>query len=313
MKAVISTTQGVRILDRDQPRPAPHEVLVQVESIGMNRIDLVALRDPKGQVIGMEWSGEVVDAGSQVDALRVGDKVMCTGAGAYAEYAVADALRCVRLPPAVSSEKGAAMLLGLQTMHDALATHGGLKAGQSVLIQGAASCMGLIGMQMARLLGARCVLGTSRNPQHRAELAGFGCDVAVDSSQPAWHKAVLESTAGEGARITVDQVSGEAVNECLAATAIGGVLVNVGRLAGANAPFDFNLHALRRISYIGVTFRTRSRDEIRALNLKMADDMLVDLASIRVPIAGRFAFGQIDAALKALAAPDHLGKIVLSP
>src|SRR5205823_4283814 len=186
---------------------------------------------------------------SAVDSLQPGDSVMCTGTGAYAEFAVADALRCVRLPPAIASEKGASMLLGLQTMHDAIVTHGRLAKGGSVLFQGAASCMGIIGMQMAKVLGAAVVAGTSRNAAHRAELLAFGCDAAIDSTQPSWHQKVLEATGGLGANITVDQVSGEAVNEALAATAIRGTLVNVGRLGGASAAFDFNLHALRRISY----------------------------------------------------------------
>src|SRR5438034_6510655 len=145
MKAIISTPQGPRVTDRDTPEPAPHEVLVRVASIGMNRVDLLALRDPKDQVMGMEWAGEVMKAGSAVDSLQPGDSVMCTGTGAYAEFAVADALRCVRLPPAIASEKGASMLLGLQTMHDAIVTHGRLAKGDSVLFQGAASCMGIIG------------------------------------------------------------------------------------------------------------------------------------------------------------------------
>jgi NADPH2:quinone reductase len=313
MKAVVSTAEGVRVQEREVPIPATGEVLVRVEAIGMNRIDLLAVREPRNQVIGMEWAGKVAAVGPQVDTLQVGDRVMCTGAGAYAEYATADAHRCVQLPASVSSEQGAAMLLGLQTMHDALVTRGKLQPGNSVLIQGAASCMGLIGMQMAKLLGASMVLGTSRNARHRDELSQYSADAAVDSSQPGWYKSVLSATSGIGADITVDLVSGEAINECIAATAIGGTIVNVGRLAGKSASFDFNLHALRRIAYVGVTFRTRSRDEIRELNRSMREDMLPRLEAIRVPLAARFDFGRIDDALKQLAEPDHMGKVLLAP
>ena len=313
MRALLSTTSGVKLADIAPPMPGPQDILVSVKAIGMNRIDLAALRDPRNQVIGMEWAGEIVELGPQVKKFRVGDRVMCTGSGAYAEFAVADAERCCPVPEGMSWESAASLLLGLQTMHDALVTQGGFVKESSVLIQGAASCMGLIGMQMAAWMGASTVIGTSRNPAHRSELKKFGCDVAVDSSLPGWHQAVLEATRGKGASIVVDQVSGEAINECMAAAAIGGTVVNVGRLAGASGAFDFNLHALRRLSYVGVTFRTRSPEEVRTLNARMKADVVTLLPAITVPLAGRFGFDQARDALACLADSRHLGKVVLMP
>jgi NADPH2:quinone reductase len=312
MKAVISTTAGVQVAERPQPKPAAHEILVRVQAIGMNRADLAALREPRDQVMGMEWAGEVVEAGAEVKGMLPGDRVMCTGTGAYAEFAVADAQRCAVLPDHISWEHGASLMLGLQTMHDALVTHGGLNASSTVLMQGGASCMGIIGMQLARQLGAGKILGTSRNAEHRARLLEFGCDVAIDSSAANWEAAVLEATGGLGASIVVDQIAGEAINNCMAATAINGRIVNVGRLGGAFAKFDLNLHALRRLHFVGVTFRTRSREEIRTLNAAMKRDALPHLAAIKVPVAAHFDFARINDALACQADAQHFGKVVLT-
>src|SRR5690606_21481554 len=189
-------------------------------------------------------------------------------------------------------ETASSLLLGLQTMHDALVTQGGLRTGSTVLIQGATSCMGLIGMQLAKALGASCVMGTSRSSIPMSTLHAYGCGVRGATSEAGWPEAVLEATNEKGASIVVDLVSGEDTNQCMAAAAIGGRIINVGRLGGARAEFDFNLHALRRLSYMGVTFRTRSRDEIRVLNTRLRLDGAAPFYTTHLPVAARVAVGQ---------------------
>src|SRR4029453_6526666 len=98
----------------------------------------------------------------------------------------------------MSWEQAATLPIALQTMHDAVVTNGRLQAGESVLIQGASSGVGLMGMQIAKLKGARLVLGSSTNADRRTRLAEFGCDVPVDTSDPAWPDRVLEATGGGG-------------------------------------------------------------------------------------------------------------------
>ena len=101
------------------------------------------------------------------------------------------------------------------------------------------------------------VIGSSTDATRRGRLKEFGADLAVDSSDPGWVDQVLKATDGEGVDLIVDQVSGKVANQNLAATRIKGRIVNVGRLGGTHAEFNFDLHAARRINYIGVTFRTR--------------------------------------------------------
>jgi NADPH2:quinone reductase len=210
-------------------------------------------------------------------------------------------------------EQAATLPVALQTMHDAVVTNGGLKAGESILIQGASSGVGLMGMQIAKLMGAKLVLGSSTNAARRAKLAEFACDLAIDTSDPSWPDKVLEATGGKGVEVIVDQVSASVANGNLRACAILGRIVNVGRLGGAKGEFDFDLHALRRISYIGVTFRTRSLEEVREINRRMRADLwsAVEAGKLRLPIDRTFPLAEAPTALAHMKANAHFGKIVL--
>jgi NADPH:quinone reductase len=170
-------------------------------------------------------------------------------------------------------EDAATLPVALTTMHNAVVTNGALQAGQSVLIQGASSGVGLMAMQIARLKGASIVIGSSTDAARRGRLKQFGADLAVDSSDPGWVDQVLQATGGEGVDLIVDQVSGKVASQNLAAAKIKGRIVNVGRLGGTHADFNFDLHAARRISYIGVTFRTRSIEEIRDIFSEVRNDI----------------------------------------
>jgi NADPH2:quinone reductase len=315
MKAIVSTAEGAQLRDIAIPQPLPHEILVRVRAASLNRADLAGLAAKDGNVIGMEWAGEVVEAGAQASGWKPGDRVMCTGAGAYAEYAVTDAGRACRIPDAaLPFEEAGILTLALQAMHDALVTHGRLQPGQDALIHGASSGVGLMGLQIARLLGARRVIGTSTTAARRAALAEFGADLALDPAAADWHERVREFTGGRGVDVIVDQVTGKHFAQTMQTAAIGGRIVNLGRLGGAGGEFDFQLHALRRLTYTGVTFRTRSVEEIRALNARMLADLGGAIAErrLRLPIDSRFPLEDAGAALARMAANQHFGKIVLT-
>jgi NADPH2:quinone reductase len=302
MKAAIFAKQGLELRDVSQPQPKAGEVLVRVRYAGLNRRDLTRAPGDEGMIPGMDWAGERVDTG---------EAVMCMGAGGYAEYAVSSCV--LPVPRGVSLDQAAALPLALLTMHDAIVGNGRLKAGESVLIQGAASGVGLMGLQIARQLGASLIIGSSRNAAHRDKLREFGAGLAIDTSDARWVDEVLDATRGKGVDLVVDQVSGELFNATQKATAIRGRIVNVGRLGGMSAPFDFNLHALRRIDYIGVTFRTRSADEIREIARRMREDLWPALegGKLRLPVERVFPLGQAQAAQELMRSNRHFGKIVL--
>lgn len=322
MKAAVVTESGVQVKDVPEPKPGPGEVLVRVRASGLNRADLgVAAGQAHGRmggpgtILGLEFAGEVVEVGTEVPGhIKPGDRVMCSGSGGYAEYAVADWGRVSPVPDSnMGWEQAATLPVALQTMHDAVVTNGRLVAGESVLIQGASSGVGLMGMQIAKLMGARLVLGSSTNAERRARLKEFGCDLAIDTSQADWPDKVLEATDGRGVELIVDQVSASVANGNLKCCAILGRIVNVGRLGGAKGEFDFDLHALRRISYVGVTFRTRSVEEVREINRRMRADLwaAVEAGRLRLPIDRTFPLAAAPEALAHMKANRHFGKIVL--
>src|SRR5438552_13232326 len=210
-------------------------------------------------------------------------------------------------------EQAATLPIALQTMHDALVTNGRLAAGEAVLIQGASTGVGLMGMQIAKQRGAALVIGSWTNAARRARLGEFGADLAIDSSDPAWPDAVLAATGGKGVDLIVDQISASVANANMMAVRVLGRIVNVGRLGGAKGEFDFDLHALKRIAYVGVTFRTRSLDEVREINRKMRADLwpLVEAGKLSVPIDRIFPLDAAAAAQAHMRANAHFGKIVL--
>lgn len=322
MKAVVITGNGLEVRDVPRPEPKPNEVLVRVRAAGLNRADLGMATGQAhgraggpGMVAGLEFAGEVVAVGAEAKGVKPGDRVMCSGGGAYAEYAVADWGRTAPIPANnMSYEQASTLPVALQTMHNAVVTAGRLKPGESVLIQGASSGVGLMGMKIAKLMGAKLVLGSSTNAARRARLAEYGCDVAIDTADPAWPDAVLAATGGTGVNLIVDQVSGTVANGNLKAAALLGRIVNVGRLGGQSGEFNFDLHALKRIDYIGVTFRTRTIEEVREITRAMRADLwaAVEDGSLALPIDRTFPLEQAAAAQAHMRENGHFGKIVLT-
>jgi len=171
-----------------------------------------------------------------------------------------------------------------------------------------------MGLQIAKLKGARLVIGTSTSAERRARLKEFGADLALDSRDAEWPDAVAKATGGKGVDLIIDQISASVANQNMKAAAILGRIVNVGRLGGMKGEFDFDLHALKRLDYIGVTFRTRSLDEVRAIVRRMRDDLwdAVEAGKLHLPIDRTFPLEEAAAAQAHMRANAHFGKIVLT-
>jgi NADPH:quinone reductase len=321
MKAAVIAAGGVEVRDVPKPAPAPNQVLVRVRAAGLNRADVIMASGRMhgsaggpGAVLGLEFAGEVEAVGNEVKGVKAGDRVMCSGNGGYAEYAVSDWGRVLTIPANnMSYEQAATLPVALQTMHNALVTAGRLEAGETVLIQGASSGVGLMGLQIAKLKGARLVMGSSTNAGRRQRLKEFGADIAIDTTQPDWSQEVLAATDKKGVDLIVDQVSASVANQNMKAAAVLGRIVNVGRLGGFKGEFDFDLHAMKRIDYIGVTFRTRSVEEVREIVRAMRADLWghVESGKLKLPIDRTFPLDKAAEALAHMRANAHFGKIAL--
>ena len=321
MKAYVYGASGAAIADVAEPSPSGTQVKIKVRACGLNRADLGMTKGHAhgsaggaGTVLGMEWAGEVAALGSNSTGVAIGDRVMGSGGAAFAEFTLADHGRLFHMPAAMDFETACTLPVAMTTMHNALVTNGGLQAGQSVLIQGASSGVGLMALQIAKLKGAKLVVGSSTNAARRDRLKEFGADLAIDSSVKGWVDQVLKATDGQGVDVIIDQVSGPVANQNLAATKIMGRIVNVGRLGGTHGDFNFDLHAARRIHYIGVTFRTRSVQEIRDIFTAVRNDIwpAVEAGQLKLPIDKVYPFADIGKAFDHMEANAHLGKIVVT-
>ena len=322
MKAAVVTEGGLEVREVPKPKPKANEIVVKVRAASLNRADLGVAAGHQhgpiggaGTVPGLEWAGEVEEVGAEVTSFRTGDRVMCSGSGGYAEYAATDHGRASPIPDGMSFETATTLPVALQTMHNAIVTNGRLQRGESILIQGASSGVGLMALQIARRRGAAVVIGTSTNAERRARLSEFGATHAIDTSDPSWPDKAREATGGKGVDVIIDQVSASVANGNMQAAAVLGRIVNVGRLGGSKGEFDYDLHALKRISYIGVTFRTRSVEEVREINRLMREDLwdAVAAGELRLPIDRSFALSDVKAALAHMKANQHFGKILLIP
>lgn len=325
MKAmVIVKTEGGGTLEwRDvpDPNPGPGEILLHVRATGLNRADLgqrqgtYPAQGAGGVVIaGLEAAGEVAALGPGVSGLAIGDRVMATCAGGYAQLTTVHHRLCVPIPPTLSFEQAASLPVAIMTEHDALVTNGRLQKGEIVLINAASSCVGVIGIQIARIMGAGRIIATSTSDAKLAVLASsLGVDAGINTKRESLAEAALAATGGAGVDVLIDHVGASQFADNLKSLALRGRLVSVGRLGGRTSELDLDYLALRRLSLIGVTFRTRTMDERIAIADRVKADLTPALADGRlVPIIDRvFPLTEALEAQRYMTTNAQVGKIVL--
>jgi NADPH2:quinone reductase len=307
-----------------EPVPGPREVLIRVKATALNRADLAQRRGgypaprtggDSGLVIGgLEAAGEVVGLGPEVTGVATGARVMAMCSGGYAEYVTVDYRLALPVPERLSWQEAATVPVAYMTEHDALVTNARLQAGESVLVNAASSGVGVAALQIAKLFGARPIIGTGGSPEKLEALAAFGMERGINYQRENVADAVLAATNGNGVDIVIDHVGAPLLQDHMRCMALKGRLIGVGRLGGRSAEIDLDLLALKRLQLIGVTFRTRTLDERITIAQRCATDILPALADGRLrPLIDRTF--PLDEALEAqgyMASNAHMGKIVLT-
>ncbi|MGW6007404.1 zinc-binding dehydrogenase [Streptomyces sp. NPDC055210] len=297
-------------------------VRVQVMAAGLNRADLYALdgtytANSQGEgpfTAGMEIAGVVETSSLFAPRLPVGTRVMGITAGAFADYALCHPRMLVPIPDGLGFEEAATLPVGLITEHDALVTQAGFEPGHSVLVVGGTSSVGLVGIQLAKALGAGTVIATTTSKDKTAVLLAAGADIAVDTRTESLADAVLAATGGKGADITLDHVGGDLFTTLASATAVGGTIVSIGRLAGASTGIDLDTLAFRRQKLIGTTFSIRSRAELGDVVAALHEEVLPAVADGRITprLDTVFPAERAKDAADLLRADGATGKVVLS-
>ena len=284
---------------------------MRVRAAGINRADLLEARLAPGPLPGRELAGELIEVAPEVEGWVLGERVMSRGPG-FASEAVVAARDLMRVPDSFSFEEAGALPVAVMTMHDALVTNGLLGLGGRVLVHAATSGVGVAGVQIGALMGATAVYATSRSAAKlavlRSHLGELDCElVCVDTSVTAFE------TVATDVDVIVDNVGASALRGNLVACRVGGRIVQVGRLGGGEVEIDLDELARKRIGLIGVTFRTRTEDDVAEIVRRLVGDIGTRLAAVRPRIQRVYPLGELDTALSDLAANNHVGKIVMVP
>jgi len=312
------------ITEVEEPACLPGEVLIRVKAAGLNRADLLArdgaytanktLAREGLRRVGMEAAGVIEHIGSDVHGLTVGQRVMVMGGGTIAERLAVDARLAIPIPSNLGWSDAATLPMAAATEFDALVTQGELQAGQSVLILGASSGVGVFGTQIARWRGAQPIIGTTTSAGKMAALLEYGVDVPVNTRSSQLTELVMQATNGHGVDLTVDHVGGELLNQAVAAAAICGTIIQVGRIGGRRLDFDLETLAYRRVRVIGTTFRTRTPEEVFEVAERIRRFVIpaVETGDLRPVVCRVFPFTQFAEAYTFMETNRALGKIVLA-
>jgi putative PIG3 family NAD(P)H quinone oxidoreductase len=303
--------------ERPDPVAGPGQIRIRVHAAGVNRPDILQRMGfypaPAGasDILGLEVAGEVDQLGDGVSRWKVGDRVCALlGGGGYAEFALVDARHALPLPSDLDFIAAAGLPETLCTVFANVFESGALKAGETLLIHGATSGIGVTAIQMARAAGAR-VIATSRGAAKAGAARRLGADLSLDATADDMEAAIR--TFG-GADVVLDMVGADYAVLNQAALNPFGRWVVIATQSGALAQIDLARLMMKRIILTGSTLRPRSADEKARLIAAVEATAWPWVASgaVRPPVEATFPLDQASAAHLRLEAGGHVGKIVLT-
>ncbi|WNI18791.1 zinc-dependent alcohol dehydrogenase family protein [Actinacidiphila sp. ITFR-21] len=311
------------IEDLPVPEPGPGEVLVRVETIGLNRAEVNFrkgryIEQPRElpSLIGYECAGTVESAGPGVTGLAAGQPVSVVPAfsmreyGVYGERVIVPAAAVVVRPERVDATTGAAAWMALLTVYGALVDIGGIRAGDAVVINAASSSVGLSAIRLVNHVGGQPIAVT-RSSAKRDELAGFGAAAVVATDKEDLVEGVLEATGGAGARFVFDAVAGPGVRDLARTVAPGGLHVIHGTLSGQPTPFP-GVERMSAYSMRSYTLFEITKDPAR---LEKAKGFITAglVSGALAPVVDRtFPFSGIADAHRYLETGTQVGKVVVN-
>ncbi|MBV8114808.1 MAG: NAD(P)-dependent alcohol dehydrogenase [Silvibacterium sp.] len=322
--------ENLEPVDRPTPQPAPGQVLVKVHAVSLNYRDLLVTLGKYNPKLGLpripcsDGAGEITAVGEGVTRWKIGQRVAGIfmqnwiegpptavkqrGAlggdidGMAAEYVVLDERGLVEIPAHLSWEEAATLPCAGVTAWNALVQTGGIKAGDTVVIQGTGG-VSIFALQFAKLMGAR-VLGTSSTDEKLRRALALGLDSGVNYRQtPDWAAWVLEQTGGTGADLVVEVGGAGTLTQSLRAVRIGGAVAQVGVLSQATEPFTIFPILYKQVRLKGIY--VGSRADFEEMNRAIA------FHSMQPVVDHVFPFGDFRKALRTMESASHFGKLVI--
>jgi putative PIG3 family NAD(P)H quinone oxidoreductase len=319
MKAIVieggkGPAEALKLGDVDAPVAGPGQIVIAVKAAGVNRPDIIQRNGfyppPPGAppTMGLEVAGEVIHAAGR---WKVGDQVCALlGGGGYAEQAACDARHALPIPRGLTLIEAAALPETVFTVYANVFEGGTLKAGETLLVHGATSGIGVMAIAMGKAAGAK-VIATARGRAKADRALQLGADVAVDASSEDFEAAAKE--AG-GVDVVLDMVGGPYFAKNLAALKTGGRIVYIAAQGGGMVELPVGALMQKRAVITGSTLRPRAADEKARLAAEVERVVWpwIEAGLVRPVIDHTFPLAEAGAAQALLESGHHVGKVVLT-
>lgn len=307
------------LVDAAPPVPRSGEVLVRVAYAGVNRPDCLQRAGgypppaDASPILGLEIAGTIVALGDGVASWRVGEGVCAlTPGGGYAEYCTTPADYCLPVPRGLSLLEAASLPENYFTVWHNVFERGGLKEGETLLVHGGSSGIGLAAIQLAKAFGAR-VITTAGSAEKADACRRAGADHALNYREQDFVAEVAAITGRRGVDVVLDMVGGDYIEKNLKSLAIDGRMVLIAFLKGSRAEIDWRFVMLKRQTITGSTMRasphTRKAAIARALRERVWP--LFEAGKVKPAIYRVFPLAEAAAAHALMESSQHIGKIML--
>ncbi len=313
----IADDQSLFLGEAPVPEVTATDVLIDVRAAGLNRADLMQAAGnyppPPGasDVLGLEVAGVVAAVGSAVTEWSVGDRVCALLAGGgYAEFAAVDEGSIYPLPDAMSFAEGACLIEAMMTVWANIFLRCSIQPGESFLMHGGTSGIGVMGIQMAKHAGIGPIFATAGSPEKLDVCRELGADVAINYREQDFVEVVNEHG---GADVVLDMVGGDYLQKNITVAKLNGRICNIAYQNGFEATINFLPVLLKRLVITATTLRARANDEKRAIRDTIMKDFwpaVVD-GTIKPILDSTFSFEDAAKAHAAMEAGGHIGKLVL--
>ena len=310
----------LKLGDVPKPAPKPNEILVKVAAAGVNRPDVLQRMGlypvPPGAspLPGLEIAGEVAEVGADVKNWKSGDKVCAlANGGGYAEFCAVPAVQALPIPAKLSMAEAASLPETFFTVWSNVYDRGRLAPGESLLVQGGTSGIGVTAIQMAAALGNR-VFATAGSDDKVAACVRLGAEKAFNYKTQDWVAEVRAATGGKGVNVILDMVGGDYVPKELKCLAEEGRLVFIAFLRGPKTEIPIVDVMSKRLTITGSTLRPRNAEfkGYVAKNLREQIWPLIESGRIKPQVYKTFGLEQAADAHRLMESSQHIGKIVLT-
>ena len=310
----------LNLIERPMPRPADGEVLIRVQAAGVNRPDVLqrkgAYAPPAGasDLPGLEVSGTIESGNLKGSGFEIGDAVCALVAGGgYAEFCVAPVAQCLPKPRALSFAEAAGLPETYFTVWSNVFDRARLLPGESLLVQGGSSGIGVAAIQLAAALG-NTVYATAGSDEKCGACVTLGAKRAINYRTEDFVEVLKKETAGRGVDVILDMVAGEYVPREIESLADDGRLVFIALLGGSKAKLDLGAVLRRRLTVTGSTLRPRSVEFKAAIAKRLREVVwpLIEGGRIKPVLFRTFPLAQASDAHRLMESSQHVGKIVLT-